>query len=344
VLAQVAVAVQDALDAPWTLSSMAAMAGYEEHHFAHVFADELGQPPLRYVRGLRLERAAHDLTFSPEKSLDAVGTEAGYASYEAFRRAFVRHFGVAPGAARQRPPRQAPRGRPPLRETTPLGRPGCCVGGPWIEKRGPLQGVSLAAEVFSDEAIGAAWRGLLTLLPGGTERQLAAAVSPWGWLALSRRPREYRCLALGPRIPRSPGLTRWTSPPSWQARFEFHGPTASMHDLFRWVFAEWLPQAALRCTFAPMVTLFDERTWHQSRFAISRAQIHIPVQKSRLFLRTGPGPGLLRCLVVSAAAWCREGSGFTDRLRKPPAVTPRDVESRRQRRRRGGERTDCGGG
>jgi AraC-like DNA-binding protein len=282
VLAQVAVAVQDSLDSPWTLSSMAAMAGYEVHHFAHAFTAAIGQPPRRYVRGLRLERAAHELTFSPEKGLPAVATEAGYSSYEAFRRAFVREFGVPPGAAR-RLDRSSPRGRPSPRDSEPAGRPPSCVGGPWIEKLGPLRGVSFAASSFSDEAIAMAWRGLISRLPAGTERRLGAAVSPWGWLAPSRRPREYRCLALDARLPLSPGLARWTLPASWHARFDFHGPTAGMHDLFRWVFAEWLPRSALRCTFAPTVTIFDERAWHESGYSISRAQIHLPVRKLQVW-------------------------------------------------------------
>jgi hypothetical protein len=54
-----------------------------------------------------------------------------------------------------------------------------------------------------------------------------------------------------------------------------------MHELFHWVFAEWLPRSALRCTFAPMITLFDERAWHESGYAISRARIYLPIQQAR---------------------------------------------------------------
>lgn len=279
VLARVAIAVQDSLDTPWTLSSMAAMAGYEEHYFAHAFTEAMGQPPLRYVRGLRLERAVYDLVFAPDKSVQRVGQEAGYASYEAFRRAFVRAFGFAPGVTRQRAPRR-PRGRPVMSEGEHIERPSSCVGGPRIEQLGPLRGVSLLAASFSDQAIAAAWRRFPALLPRDSARTLGAAVSPWGWLAPSLRPREYRCLALGPLRPASPELTRWSLPATWHARFDFHGPTGELHTLFGWIFGEWLPRSSLRCTFAPMVTLFDERTWHESRYAVSRAQVFLPVRRA----------------------------------------------------------------
>jgi AraC-like DNA-binding protein len=278
VLARVAIAVQDSLDTPWTIASMAALAGYEEHYFAHAFAEALGQPPLRYVRGLRLERAAHDLVFAPDRSIQRVGQEAGYASYEAFRRAFVRAFGFSPGVVRKRAPRRL-RGRPAVTEGGRIERPGSCLGGPWIEKLGPLRGVSLLTASFSDQAIASAWRRFPALLPPCKPRTLGAAVSPWGWLAPSLRPREYRCLALG-HLPPSPELTRWTLPAAWQARFDFHGPTSEIHTLFAWIFGEWLPHSTLRCTFAPMVTLFDERAWHESRYAVSRAQVYLPVRQA----------------------------------------------------------------
>ncbi len=96
--------VQDDLDRPWSLESMAQRAGYDPFHFAHAFRAIVGEAPLLYVRSLRLERAAHDLVFSPEKDLVAIGLEAGYSSSEAFRRAFVKAFNVAPSVIRKNAP------------------------------------------------------------------------------------------------------------------------------------------------------------------------------------------------------------------------------------------------
>lgn len=278
---RVAIAVQDALDEPWTLASMAATAGYAEHYFAHAFARALGQPPLRYLRGLRLERAAHELAFSPEKSLAQVASEAGYGSYEAFRRVFVREFGVPPGEMRSSV--WDLRGRRPRASPAPgERRPDTCEGGPWIESLGPRRGLALKAEKFTDEAIAQAWRRFGAALPAGVGRQLGAAVSPWGWLARSSRPRVYRCLALDLAPGQAQGLERWSMQASWHARFDYAGPTGGMHELFGWIFARWLPASSLRCTFAPILTLFDEQAWLASGYQRSRARVYIPVRKARI--------------------------------------------------------------
>ncbi|MEQ1571267.1 MAG: AraC family transcriptional regulator [Myxococcota bacterium] len=91
--------LQGRLDEDWSLEKLADEAGYEVHHLAHLFRDRVGVAPLRYVRLLRLERAAHWL--ESEHGLDEIAARSGYASTSAFTRAFRREFGVPPGAFRR---------------------------------------------------------------------------------------------------------------------------------------------------------------------------------------------------------------------------------------------------
>ncbi|MCY1010179.1 AraC family transcriptional regulator [Nannocystis pusilla] len=128
-LAVLLLELQDAPDEPWTVEAMAGRVGYDPSHFARAFQTVVGQPPLRWLRTLRLERAAHELASAPGKALEVVAEEAGYASHEAFRRAFVRAFGVPPSAMRGRP--RGPRGAAPRPQ-------GPCEGGrrgSWSRRR-----------------------------------------------------------------------------------------------------------------------------------------------------------------------------------------------------------------
>ncbi|PCC71806.1 Helix-turn-helix domain-containing protein [Nannocystis exedens] len=275
-LAVLLLELQDALDEPWTLETMAARVGYDPSHFARAFQTVVGQPPLRWLRTLRLERAAHDLVFAPARPLQVVAEEAGYASHEAFRRAFVRAFGVPPSAMRRRP--RGLRGAAPRPQGALQGRPEGLSAAPEIVRFGPLaSAVSVVATRFDDAAIAEAWRRLYALPSPASAWELAAASPPWGFTRPGR-PREYRCIRLGYGEKAPPGFSPWRMQAGWFARFRYEGTTPGIHALMTWIFRDWLPGSALRWRFAPVVTLFDPEAWHASRFQRSRCAVHVPVQ------------------------------------------------------------------
>jgi len=87
--------IQSNLDTPLTLDDLASLAGFSPYHFHRLYADATGETVMRHIRRLRLERAAFRLTYSGRPVTD-VGLEAGYASTEAFSRAFKDHYGQSP--------------------------------------------------------------------------------------------------------------------------------------------------------------------------------------------------------------------------------------------------------
>jgi AraC family transcriptional regulator len=82
-----------------SLEALARRCGRSPYHFHRQFRARMGEPPKRYVRRLRLERAAATLKLS-SCSVSDVAFAAGYATHEAFTRAFRAHFGVSPLAFR----------------------------------------------------------------------------------------------------------------------------------------------------------------------------------------------------------------------------------------------------
>ncbi|GAB3485202.1 helix-turn-helix transcriptional regulator [Flexivirga lutea] len=64
-------------------------------HLDRIVSSVGGEPPVTLRRRLLLERAAYRLITTDRRIID-LGVEAGYASHEAFTRAFTRRFGTTP--------------------------------------------------------------------------------------------------------------------------------------------------------------------------------------------------------------------------------------------------------
>src|SRR5215469_1510239 len=84
-----------------TLNSIAEACGVSRSHLANAFGTATGLSVIAYLRGRRLSEAAKALAGGAPDIL-AVALDAGYASHEAFTRAFREQFGVTPERVRER--------------------------------------------------------------------------------------------------------------------------------------------------------------------------------------------------------------------------------------------------
>jgi transcriptional regulator GlxA family with amidase domain len=80
---------------------LADRAGLGARHFSRRFKAAFGVSPAHYVERLRLDEARRRLP-SRRQTVDSVAASVGYASADAFRRAFERRFGIAPSVYRKR--------------------------------------------------------------------------------------------------------------------------------------------------------------------------------------------------------------------------------------------------
>ncbi|MEU8551630.1 AraC family transcriptional regulator [Streptomyces roseoverticillatus] len=103
-------AMHEAPDRPWTLASLAAVAGVSRSTFAKRFHELLGEPPLAYLTEWRMTLAA-DLLGEPGTTLASVARRVGYADPFGFSAAFKRVRGVSPSEYRDGAARPAS-GRP----------------------------------------------------------------------------------------------------------------------------------------------------------------------------------------------------------------------------------------
>jgi AraC-like DNA-binding protein len=85
---------------PWTVASLARQVAVSRSLFAAKFARLVGEPPLHYLKRLRLTSAA-SILLSTDQKLAAIAAEVGYESAASFTRAFKSHLGIPPGEYRR---------------------------------------------------------------------------------------------------------------------------------------------------------------------------------------------------------------------------------------------------
>lgn len=86
----------------WSVATLAATVAMSRSAFAARFTELVGETPMHYVARWRMS-VALTLLADEKAPLAELASRLGYASEAAFSRAFKRHLGVAPGAARRRP-------------------------------------------------------------------------------------------------------------------------------------------------------------------------------------------------------------------------------------------------
>ena len=112
-------AMQACPEATFTLSTLAEEAGMSRSVFAARFTSVLGEPPMEFLKTLRLGRAA-ELLSRTDLPVKTVASEVGYSRRSSFTRAFVARYGAAPALFRSRAERPAPNVAPMRREDCTL--------------------------------------------------------------------------------------------------------------------------------------------------------------------------------------------------------------------------------
>ncbi|HEX7301915.1 AraC family transcriptional regulator [Lentzea sp.] len=100
--AGVAAALREIHEKPhhrWTVGSLSEVAGMPRAAFSRLFTAAVGQPPMTYVTGWRLSRAAQ-LLRETDTSLARIAPRVGYSTEFALSAAFRREYGVSPGRFR----------------------------------------------------------------------------------------------------------------------------------------------------------------------------------------------------------------------------------------------------
>jgi AraC-like DNA-binding protein len=93
-------ALEARLAEEWTVGDMAAIVGVSAQHLGRLFARSLGQSPLEYLIGLRINRGRVLLVERPELRVHEVAEASGYGDVNHFIRRFRQREGCTPGEFR----------------------------------------------------------------------------------------------------------------------------------------------------------------------------------------------------------------------------------------------------
>ena len=132
-----------------SLGEIAMACGVSRSHLAAAFGTAAGHPVMKYLRARRLSDAAKALAAGATDIL-SVALESGYASHEAFTRAFREQFGVTPESVRQRRTTEGLASVSPIEFKLPAR---VSVGPPRIVREPVLRFVGLAEPCSFEETV-----------------------------------------------------------------------------------------------------------------------------------------------------------------------------------------------
>jgi AraC-like DNA-binding protein len=93
-------ALQDEPDRAWTVAALASVSGFSRAALARRFSRLVGEPPMAFLAGWRLDLAA-DLLTDTDATVAAIARRVGYGGPFALSAAFKRRFGVSPREHRE---------------------------------------------------------------------------------------------------------------------------------------------------------------------------------------------------------------------------------------------------
>lgn len=94
--------LKENLEFPPGIKMLARMAGLNEHKLKTGFKQLFGEPPITYLRRLRMEKAKA-LLQKPGVSVTQAALQVGYSNPSAFSASFAKHYGYPPGRLKKNP-------------------------------------------------------------------------------------------------------------------------------------------------------------------------------------------------------------------------------------------------
>lgn len=263
------------LNGDLNLGELAKFCDVSRFHLAHAFGEATGHSVMEYVRVRRLTEAAYALAAGAADIL-SVALEAGYASHEAFTRAFKAQFGKTPEEVRAS---ESVAGLPVLDAIRTAGRKPIALQPPHFEKSGELRfvGLSEPCPYGQTEHIPGQWQRFMSGLYQQIENRAPAIPVGVNVAGENDDDPRYVCAAEVSRFGDIPkGLVKLTLAPASYAVFEHKDHITTLHQTYIAIWNDWFAPSGKRPAEAPSFErhnpTFDTRTGYGG------VQVWIPVE------------------------------------------------------------------
>jgi len=233
--------VETHLSKDLSLELLSKRAAFSPFHFHRLFLGWTGETLKEFVRRRRLETAAGRLRHCPGEKVTAISLHCGFASPEAFARAFRDHFGMTPSRWRSG-------GWTDWRKQGGDSRPaaGCHVELRHFEARECLYMRERGDYARSSELLHARFVPWVASM-GLSDRPMLAIGLDDPAITLAARCRMDACVEL-PAGWQDPGLKamRKSLPAQWAACLRYEGPSSEIGRGWHTLLTEWLPTSSFQ--------------------------------------------------------------------------------------------------
>lgn len=245
-----------------TLEQIAKFCDVSRFHLAHAFGEATGLSVIEYRRARRLTEAAYALAAGASDIL-GVALDSGYASHEAFSRAFKAQFGKTPEEVRKS---ESIEGLKLVDAIRHLESRAMTLKEPRIETVGELKFTGLSEHVpyHAMQNIAGQWLRFMQNFYGAIENRLNEP--PVGITTASNDDGiQYVCAAGVSKFGKRPtGLTDITLAPATYAVFAHDGHVTEIRDTYQAIWNDWFPKSGREPAEAPGFErhndTFDPRT------------------------------------------------------------------------------------
>jgi AraC family transcriptional regulator len=233
-----------------SLAEIAKACDVSRFHLAHAFGEATGVSVMDYLRGRRLTEAAYALASGAAPDILAVALDSGYASHEAFSRAFKDRFGKTPEEVKKSESLAGITLVDPIRH---LESKAMKLKEPRIEKVGELKFVGLKEHVGYNQMqnIAGQWQRFMSGPYQTIENKVD--VPPVGVTTGSDETGiDYLCAAEVTKFGATPaGLVAVTVAPATYAVFAHDGHVTEIRETYEAIWNDWFPKSGRTPAQAP---------------------------------------------------------------------------------------------
>lgn len=220
---------------------LCAVAGLSRFHFHRAFARAFGVGVRPYLELVRLRRAAFRLAFRPHEPIVAIALDSGFASHEAFGRAFKRVIGQTPSEFRRAPDwdtwtaRARPLAQVRLRHLCPGPRP--------AEVRIAQRPVTRVVGLHHHPEAGPLLAAVRRFIDWRRRERLSPRTSPTFNVVDCARPGLSFCVGTDRPVALEPDMFVGRLPGGRCAVLRHVGNDVALEARARWLVVDWLPAA-----------------------------------------------------------------------------------------------------
>ncbi|MEP3277319.1 MAG: AraC family transcriptional regulator [Stappiaceae bacterium] len=231
---------------------LAEVACFSPHHFHRVYRGITGEPVSATVRRFRLHRASGDLV-SGQTTVTDIARRAGYASLEAFSRAFTDKYGMPPSSFREASLAEAPVIAFQNKELDEMTYTVIIEENPHqpligIPHQGSYMGIGQAFERLYP------WAASRNLI--GPETQSIGIYYDDPDSVPAEELRSFAALVHAGEVELDDTMERRDIPAGQRAVLQHKGPYSDLHKAWRWFYSDWLPDSGQEPTDAPCYEIY----------------------------------------------------------------------------------------